>query len=103
MNNYEKEVYHLTGYHLQFEDSIKKIIYDEGVYPTHGTRPIFSTVYEIVKSRLPEIIRQICEKGIKDDVTYISYAFDENNDIYAKNIKLSSEGSCFDVYYHNKF
>lgn len=81
LNNYEKEVYHLTGYHLQFEDSIKKIIYDEGVYPTHGTRPIFSTVYEIVKSRLPEIIRQICEKGIKDDVTYISYAFDENNDI----------------------
>ena len=81
LNNYEKEVYHLTGYHLQFEDSIKKIIYDEGVYPTHGTRPIFSTVYEIVKSRLPEIIRQICETGIKDDVTYISYAFDENNDI----------------------
>ena len=81
LNNYEKEVYHLTGYHLQFEDSIKKIIYDEGVYPTHGTRPIFSTVYEIVKSRLPEIIRQICEKGIKDDVTYISYSFDENNDI----------------------
>ena len=81
LNNYEKEVYNLTGYHLQFEDSIKKIIYDEGVYPTHGTRPIFSTVYEIVKSRLPEIIRQICEKGIKDDVTYISYAFDENNDI----------------------
>lgn len=81
LNNYEKEVCHLTGYHLQFEDSIKKIIYDEGVYPTHGTRPIFSTVYEIVKSRLPEIIRQICEKGIKDDVTYISYAFDENNDI----------------------
>ena len=81
LNSYEKEVYNLTGYHLKFEDSIKKIIYDEGVYPTHGTRPIFSTIYEIVKSRLPEIIRQICEKNIKDDVSYITYSFDDNNDI----------------------
>ena len=81
LNSYEKEVYNLTGYHLKFDDSIKKIIYDEGVYPTHGTRPIFSTVYEIVKSRLPEIIRQICNKNIKDDVSYITYSFDENNDI----------------------
>lgn len=88
LNNYEKDVYNLTGYHLKFEDSIKKIIYDEGVYPTHGTRPIFSTVYEIVKSRLPEIIRQICEKGVKDEVSYITYSFDEINDIIF--------GKCYD-------
>lgn len=88
LNSYEKEVYNLTGYHLKFEDSIKKIIYNEGVYPTHGTRPIFSTVYEIVKSRLPEIIRQICEKNVKDDVSYITYSFDENNDIIF--------GKCYD-------
>ena len=88
LNSYEKEVYNLTGYHLKFEDSIKKIIYDEGVYPTHGTRPIFSTIYEIVKSRLPEIIRQICEKNVKDDVSYITYSFDENNDIIF--------GKCYD-------
>ena len=88
LNSYEKEVYNLTGYHLKFEDSIKKIIYNEGVYPTHGTRPIFSTVYEIVKSRLPEIIRQICEKNAKDDVSYITYSFDENNDIIF--------GKCYD-------
>ena len=88
LNSYEKEVYNLTGYHLKFEDSIKKIIYDEGVYPTHGTRPIFSTVYEIVKSRLPEIIRQICESGVKDKVSYITYSFDDINDIVC--------GKCYD-------
>lgn len=81
LNRYEKEVYRLTGYHLKFDESIKKIIYNEGVYPTHGTRPIFSTIYEIVKSRLPGIIRQIYEKGAIDDVSYIVYSFDENNDI----------------------
>ena len=41
-----------------------------------------------MKSRLPGIIRQICENGIKDDVTYITYSFDENNDIIF--------GKCYD-------
>ena len=89
LNRYEKEVYRLTGYHLKFDESIKKIIYDEGVYPTHGTRPIFSTIYEIVKSRLPGIIRQIYEKGAIDDVSYIAYSFDEDSDIIF--------GKCYNV------
>ena len=89
LNRYEKEVYRLTGYHLKFDESIKKIIYDEGVYPTHGTRPIFSTIYEIVKSRLPGIIRQIYEKGVIDDVSYIVYSFDEDSDIIF--------GKCYNV------
>lgn len=89
LNRYEKEVYRLTGYHLKFDESIKKIIYNEGVYPTHGTRPIFSTIYEIVKSRLPGIIRQIYEKGVIDDVSYIVYSFDEDSDIIF--------GKCYNV------
>lgn len=80
LDSYEKETFELTGYHLEFDDTIKKIIYDEGVYPTHGTRPIFSTVYEIVKSRLSEIIRGICENGCKDDVKRIVYFFDFDDD-----------------------
>lgn len=75
LNEYNKEVHKLTGYNLEFDDTIKKIIYDEGVYPTHGTRPIFSTVHEIVKSKFPDIIRCICENGVKDDVETILYTF----------------------------
>lgn len=79
LNSYEKDAYKLSGYHLRFDDKIKKIIYDEGVYPTHGTRPIFSTVHEIVKSKFPEIIRHICEKNVKEQVDYILYSFDNSN------------------------
>lgn len=42
-------------------------------------------------------------RKIKTSKKIVYYGFNENNDIYAKNIKLTSEGSCFDVYYHNKF
>ena len=77
LNSYKKEAYKLSGYELEFDDTIKKIIYDEGVYPTHGTRPIFSSVHEIIKSKFPGIIRYICENNFTDTVYRIKYTFDE--------------------------
>lgn len=81
LNSYKKEAYELSGYNLVFDDTIKKIIYEEGVYPTHGTRPIFSTVHEIVKSRFPNIIRHICENNLKDSVNEIKYTFDSDTNL----------------------
>lgn len=79
--SYGKEAYKLSGYHLIFDDSIKKIIYDEGVYPTQGTRPIFSTVHEIVKSKFPGIIRYICDNNYQEKVDTIKYTFDNEGDV----------------------
>ena len=76
-----------TGkYELSFDDTIKKIIYEEGVYPTHGTRPIFSTVHEIVKSRFPNIIRYICENNLKDRVYKIQYTFNDETNLIVINL-----------------
>lgn len=80
LDRYEKDAYDMCGYHLRFADSIKKIVYDEGVFPTHGTRPIFSSVHEIVKSRLPQVIRFIFDKGCNDKVDNILYEFDNVDD-----------------------
>lgn len=96
LNAYKKEALQLSGYELDFDDTIKKIIYDEGVYPTHGTRPIFSTVHEIVKSKFPGIIRYICENGIKDEVNKIVYTFDNKRDlivVYCYNNKEEKIGT----------
>ena len=81
LNCYKKEAFELTGYVLDFDDTIRKIIYDEGVYPTHGTRPIFSSVYEIVKSKFPNIIRYVCEHEIKDKVYRILYTFNNADNV----------------------
>lgn len=80
LNSYKREAYKLSGYELEFDDTIKKIIYDEGVYPTHGTRPIFSTVHEIIKSKFPGIIRYVCENNFTDEVHKIKYTFDDKED-----------------------
>lgn len=80
LNSYVKEVYNLTGYNLKFDQTIKDIIYEEGVFPTHGTRPILSTIYEIVKSRFPNIICTICDNDKKDDIDTILYTFNATDD-----------------------
>lgn len=63
----------LCGFEIEFENSIKKIIFDEAVYPTHGTRPIFSTIHEIIKTKLPYIIRNIYDDEISEKVAVIRY------------------------------
>lgn len=51
-----KDTYNIE---LIFDNSINQLIYDEGVYPTQGTRPLFTTVQQIVKSRLGKILNEV--------------------------------------------
>ena len=80
LEGYAKDVKKLTGYNIEFDDLLKKIVYDEGVFPTHGTRPIFSTVQEIVKSRLPDIMMSISNDNLVKKVTNIILSFDNDKD-----------------------
>ncbi|MGM0587260.1 MAG: hypothetical protein ACQETE_02485 [Bacteroidota bacterium] len=41
---------------LRFGESVHRLIYREGVYPSQGTRPVFSTIYQLVESKLGAII-----------------------------------------------
>ena len=73
LNEYAKNVMHMAGYKLVFEQSVKDIIYKESVFPTHGTRPVFSTVHEIIKTKLPTVVRRIYED--QTDVDSIVYSY----------------------------
>lgn len=63
-----------TGYKLIFDKSINNIIYKEGVFPTHGTRPVFSTVQEIVRSKLPFVIEKAYKEGHTIDTIKYSHS-----------------------------
>ena len=79
LNNYAKDVEKEIGLKMTFDKSIKKCIYDEAVFPTHGTRPVFSTVHEIIKSKLPEIIKNINEKNVGELIDYVNFSFKNKN------------------------
>ena len=70
------------GICLIFDSTILDVIYREGVYPTQGTRPVFSTINQIITSKLGMIVSQLVlnkvdcsEVRMSYDTDHISIAF----------------------------
>ena len=73
LNTYAKDVNEQLGIKVEFKKSIIELIYKESVFPTHGTRPVFSSIHEIVRSKLPNIVRSIYENN--KDVVKVVFSF----------------------------
>jgi cell division protease FtsH len=50
-NNYVKKL----ELNFIFDESIEEILYREGVYPSQGTRPLFSTIYQVINAHISRI------------------------------------------------
>ena len=50
---------------LQFDRSVHDLIYQEGVYPTQGTRPIFTTIHQIINTKLGKAITEMILKHLR--------------------------------------
>ena len=74
LDGYANSVKREIGLNMVFKKSLHDIIYKESVFPTHGTRPIFSTIHEIVKTKLPYIIQAIYDGGF-DDADTVEFGF----------------------------
>jgi len=62
---------------LKFDESLLNLIYDEGVYPSQGTRPVFSTIYQMVGSKIGKMISQLYLKNIHADFILMKFENDE--------------------------
>ncbi len=56
-----------TGLNIEFDESVVDLIYKEGVYPTQGVRPIFTTIHHVLKSKLSAFLSEILYKSIHPD------------------------------------
>jgi len=72
-----KEMISEFGIRLTYDNSIREIIYNEGVYPTQGTRPLFSTIHSIINTQIPKIIFRLLNHTRKIDTVNISYYNEE--------------------------
>ncbi len=57
---------------LSFDQSIHDLIYSEGVYPTQGTRPVFSTIQYTIKNKLARLLSEIYLRALP--VTSVNFA-----------------------------
>ena len=94
-----KELYELD---FEFGKSVNTIIYKEGVFPTQGTRPIFTTINTLIESYASKIIADILLNNWKtekiiwnfiDETGEYEIQFIEKNKIYKRkySIKLKLE------------
>ena len=81
---------------LIFEQSLQEMIYSEGVYPTQGVRPIFTTIHQMFKSKLSQFISELLDKDLIIDTLSFSVHQEElkcafinaGETIFTKSIKL---------------
>jgi cell division protease FtsH len=65
-HKYLSEMSMISGIHFTLDHQIYKEIYDNSVYPTQGTRPVFSSVHKIFSSALSNISVWAVQKGYDD-------------------------------------
>lgn len=87
---------------IQFEQSVRDIVYREGVYPTQGARPVLNTVDQIVKNSIPSCMLEIVKKfepnplpspinvkmGIDPDNAIAIFELIDKNDMFLNHEKI---------------
>ena len=58
----QKEIFGIT---ISIDKSVKELIYNNGVFPVQGVRPLFSTITEIVEVSLANIVFNCLMKDVK--------------------------------------
>lgn len=75
LDEYSNQIEKSFNLKITFDKSIKKFIYNDSVFPTQGTRPVLSSIHEIIKSKLPLILRDAIDKGIILEVVRLNYKY----------------------------
>jgi hypothetical protein len=72
-----------TGITIAVDKSINELIYNNGVFPTQGTRPVFSTISEILESVIPNfllaaLVKNVYSITVKYDGSHIVAIYGDN-------------------------
>ena len=62
------------GINLVFDQTVKDILYKEGVYPTQGARPLLTTIQTVIKSRISTYLNTIIRQGLDTDELRIQFS-----------------------------
>lgn len=82
---------------INFDKSINDIIYKEGVFPTQGTRPVFTTIQSLIESYICKILTDVIGNDIQtktihwkyiDEYFYVSFHDEKKKKLFQKEYKI---------------
>lgn len=83
---------------LEFEGSVRQLIYKEGVFPTQGVRPLLTTINYLIKTNLPVYFSEILIHNLQvnrlrfvvADKQLICFYSDKNDEVYEKAVYIET-------------
>lgn len=79
LNKINSKINKKFEFEIEFDDSIKDILYKEGVFPTQGVRPIFSTITSLIESYIGRIV--VDSLKLKLNISKLNWKFKNENHI----------------------
>ena len=67
LDKFKKRVKDRYDFVVEFNESVNDIIYKEGVFPTQGTRPIFTTINVLIESYISKIVSDLILENLSAD------------------------------------
>ena len=68
------------GWRITFDDSVVNVVYAEGVFPAQGTRPVLTTVKNLIESRITGLVVSILEYQLS--INEIIWKFEDGDFVY---------------------
>jgi cell division protease FtsH len=65
------------GITMTFDQTVKEILYKEGVYPTQGARPLLTTIQSIIKSRISIYLNVILKNNLQTNRLMLSVSIEQ--------------------------
>lgn len=88
MNSLSVFIEHQFGWIVTFDKSVVEIVYAEGVFPSQGTRPVFTTIKNLIESRISKMVVAVLED--ETEATTINWKYEDGNFFYS--IKDHADG-----------
>jgi cell division protease FtsH len=58
---------------IKMDKSVNKLVYNNGVFPTQGTRPVFSTISQVLEAQIPKFLLNPLLEGSKKISVFYDY------------------------------
>jgi cell division protease FtsH len=72
LTKYSQSLTNTFNMKVSFDSTIHETIYNEGVYPTQGVRPIFTSIHQVLKSKISFFYSEIFLKRLNVDGLHLS-------------------------------
>ena len=66
------------GISITFDQTVREILYKEGVYPTQGARPLLTTIQSMIKSRISIYLNSILKNKLNTNRLVLKIAYERN-------------------------